>query len=204
MGRIFDEITAQLRDWIEQQPVFFVGTAPNGDDGHINVSPKGARETFAVTGPRSVAYIDLIGSGIETVSHLRENGRIVLMFCAFTGPPKIVRLHGRGRTVLRDDPEFMDLLDHFVLSPEVGAVARTVVVVDVTRIADSCGYVVPRMELVDERDQLFRWAETREAKDGPDWQAEYQREKNAVSIDGLPGIGPVAADQPTPALEPAG
>jgi hypothetical protein len=204
MGRIFDEITDQLRDWIEQQPVFFVGTAPNGDDGHINVSPKGARETLAITGPRSVAYIDLICSGIETVSHLRENGRIVLMFCAFTGPPKIVRLYGRGRVVLRDDPEFTELLAQFETSPEVRAVARAIIVIDVTRIADSCGYVVPRMELVSERDQLFRWAETRAAKDGPAWRAEYQREKNAVSIDGLPGIDPVAADQPAPALEPAG
>jgi hypothetical protein len=196
MGRIFDEITVQLRDWIEQQPVFFVGTAPSGSDGHINVSPKGGRETIAITGPRTVAYIDMIGSGIETVSHLRDNGRIVLMFCAFGGPPKIVRLHGRGRAVMADDLEFSDLLAYFEIGPEVRAVARSIIVVDVTRIADSCGYVVPRMEFVGERDQLFRWAETREAKDGPAWREEYQREKNAVSIDGLPGLDPVMMDQP--------
>ena len=201
MGRTFDAISGALRDWIEQQPLFFVGTAPSGDDGHVNVSPKGACEAFAILGPREVAYVDLIGSGVETIAHLRDNGRIVLMFCAFSGAPKIVRLHGQGRAVLEGDPGFDALVNRFALSPEARGVARAVVVIEVTRIADSCGFGVPRMDFVGERDQLFRWAEAREAKQGPAWRDEYQREKNTVSIDGLAGIDPVMDDQRPASLE---
>ena len=194
MGRTYSEISEQHRAWIERQPVFFVGTAPSGDNGHINISPKGARESFAVLGPHTVAYLDMIGSGVETIAHLRDNGRIVLMFCAFEGPPKIIRLHGQGRVVLEQDPEFAELLHHFASGQDVRSLARAVIVVDVTRMSDSCGYAVPLMDFVGERDQLFRWAETRDAKQGPTWRAEYKREKNALSIDQLPGIDPVVSE----------
>ena len=193
MGRTFNTISGALPDWIERQPVFFVGTAPGGE-GHVNVSPKGRQGTLAILGPRTVAYIDLMGSGIETIAHPHDNGRIVLMFCAFSGPPRIVRRHGQGRAVLEGEPGFGALLDQFPLRPEARGVARAVVVVEVARIADSCGYGVPLMEFVSERDQIFRWAETREAKQGPGWREDYQREKNTVSIDGLPGIDPVATE----------
>jgi hypothetical protein len=113
MSKLYDAIDDKLRDWIGKQPMFFVGTAPLGADGHVNISPKGMAGTFAVLGDRRDAYLDYFGSGAETIAHLRENGRIVLMFCAFTGPPKIVRLHGRGRTVLRDQAEFATLRAEF-------------------------------------------------------------------------------------------
>ena len=190
MGRVYTEISEQLAGWIAGQPMFFVGTAPSGADGHINVSPKGSREAFAILGPRTAAYVDMIGSGVETIAHLRENGRIVVMFCAFAGPPKIVRLHGRGRVILESDGEFPGLLNRFALKPQVESLARAVIVVDISRISDSCGFAVPEMDFVRERDQLFRWAETRDVKQGDSWRAEYKRTKNAASIDGLPGIEP--------------
>lgn len=193
MGRVYTEISDQLGDWISQQPMFFVGTAPTDRHGHINLSPKGSRDAFAILGPRTAAYIDMIGSGVETIAHLRDNGRIVLMFCAFAGPPKIVRLHGQGRVVLDSDGEFPALLTHFTPNQDVRSMARAIVVVDATRISDSCGYTVPEMSFVRERDQLFRYAETRDAKEGGDWRAEYKKAKNGTSIDGLPGITPDAA-----------
>ena len=188
MGRLYDAIDDSLRVWIERQPVFFVATAPSGDGGHINLSPKGAAGTFRVLGSGTVAYVDLFGSGIETVAHLQENGRIVLMFCAFAGPPKIVRLHGRGRVVLPGDEAFSALFEGFVPSDEVRGAVRGVVEVEVERISDSCGFVVPRMEFVGERDQLYRWAEQKRAKNGAGWQEGYAREKNRTSIDGLAGL----------------
>jgi hypothetical protein len=118
MAKVFPEIGDGLRAFIEAQPMFFVGTAPSGDDGHVNVSPKGGRGLFRVTGPHGFSYVDLMGSGIETVAHLRENGRIVVMFCSFEGPPKIVRLHGRGRVVQQADPAFGERLAGFDVSPE--------------------------------------------------------------------------------------
>src|SRR3954462_8147274 len=156
MAKRFDEIDGKLKDFIESQPVFFVGTAPSGDEGHVNLSPKGGANLFRVTGPLGFAYVDLMGSGIETIAHLRENGRIVLMFCAFAGPPKIVRLHGQGRVVPEHDPEFAALLPEFSLNENALALARGIVVVETTRISDSCGFVVPQMDLVAERDQLMR------------------------------------------------
>ena len=113
MGRLYDAIDDTTRQWLAKQPMFFVATAPNDPDGHVNLSPKGAAGAFRVLGPTRVAYVDLVGSGVETAAHLRENGRIVLMFCAFAGPPKIVRLHGQGRVVRQDDPEFAALLPEF-------------------------------------------------------------------------------------------
>lgn len=187
MGRIFDGIDDTLRHWLSRQPMFFVATAPSDVQGHVNVSPKGGDGTFRVLGPNRVAYVDLVGSGVETVAHLRENGRIVLMFCAFSGPPKIVRLHGQGRAVPEDDPEYAALLQGFSLSHENVPLARGIVTVDVSRIADSCGFGVPRMDLVAERDQLVRWSAGQEAKHGDAWKARYMGANNAESIDGLPG-----------------
>ncbi len=191
MAKVFEAIDDTLRAFIERQPVFFVGTAPSGDGGHVNVSPKGGRGLFAVTGPHGFAYVDLMGSGIETISHLRENGRIVVMFCAFDGPPKIVRLHGVGRPVQQNDEGFSELLASFSLTEEQLTAVRSVITVEVTRVADSCGFVVPRMDYVGERDQLYRYAENRVRKLGEDAVREYVSANNAESIDGLTGLDPL-------------
>jgi len=179
MGSVLDGIDESLAAWLTVQPVFFVGTAPLAADGHVNVSPKGLAGSFAVLGEHTVAYLDLTGSGIETIAHLRENGRIVLMFCAFAGRPRIVRLHGLGRPVLPGEDGFEALVARF---PEhVGT--RSVIVVDVTRVSDSCGYGVPTM--VYEADR--RVLELDHAKRGPEGLDRYRRDRNARSIDGLPG-----------------
>jgi Pyridoxamine 5'-phosphate oxidase len=191
VGRVYDTIDSTTERWLTKQPVFFVATAPNDLDGHVNLSPKGAAGAFRVLAPNRVGYVDLVGSGVETVAHLRENSRIVLMFCAFSGPPKIVRLHGQGRIVPEDDPEFAELLSEFPLDDEARALARGIVVVETTRIADSCGFVVPRMDLVAERDQLMRWGEQQQAKNGDHWKERYVAVNNAQSIDGLPGYDPM-------------
>ena len=182
MGAVHEEIDDRLAGFLAAQPVFFVGTAPAGHDGHVNVSPKGLAGSFAVLGPREVAYLDLTGSGAETIAHLRENGRVCLMFCAFSGPPRIIRLHGTGAVVTPGDDDFDDLAGRFTTRPGVRSVIRVVV----ARIADSCGYAVPRMDLVAERTQLERWA----ARKGPDGLAAYRRTRNARSIDGLPALDP--------------
>jgi hypothetical protein len=179
MGRIYDTVDDDLAAWLHAQPVFFVGTAPSGTGGHVNVSPKGY-DTFRVLGPTTVAYLDLTGSGIETVAHLADNGRITLLFCAFSGPPKLVRLQGTGHTVAHGDDGFDELAGRF--PPMEGA--RAVVVAELDRIATSCGYSVPVMELVEERPTLKEWAERR----GPDGMVEYWGQRNRTSIDGLPGL----------------
>ncbi len=179
MAKLFDEIDDSLRAFIEAQPMFFVATAPSGDGGHVNLSPKGGRNLFRVTGPLGFAYVDLMGSGIETIAHLRENGRVVVMFCAFEGPPKIVRLHGVGRPVQQQDEGFPELLASFEVSDEQRPAVRSVVTVEVTRVADSCGFVVPRMDYVGERDQLYRFADNRIRKLGSEAVAEYVSENNA-------------------------
>ena len=143
MGKVIDGIDEALSTFLRAQPVFFVATAPTALDGMVNVSPKGLDGSFAVRGAREVAYLDLTGSAAETIAHLRDNGRICLMFCAFDGPPRIVRLHGRGEAVTLDDPRFPALAASFADIPG----ARSVVRVDVTRISDSCGFAVPRMTL---------------------------------------------------------
>src|SRR5437762_4953537 len=140
MGAVLEEISADLAQWITAQPMFFVATAPNGADGHVNLSPKGLAG-LAILGPRRVAYLDLTGSGVETIAHLRENGRIVIMCCAFTGPPKIVRLHGTGRVIRPGEPGFADLRGQFAKERDHGL--RSIVVVELDRIADSCGFSVP-------------------------------------------------------------
>jgi hypothetical protein len=179
MARAFDAIPDHLVGWLEAQPLFFVATAPAGEDGHVNVSPKGY-DTFRVLGPNEVAYLDLTGSGAETIAHLRENGRLTIMFCSFDQKPNIVRLYGRGRPVLPGEPGFADLHHRF---PDLAG-TRAVVVLDVARVSTSCGYAVPRMDLVGERPMLDDWAERK----GPDGLVDYRSEKNAASIDGLPAL----------------
>jgi predicted pyridoxine 5'-phosphate oxidase superfamily flavin-nucleotide-binding protein len=185
MAKVFDQIGDGMRAFIEAQPVFFVATAPNGPGGHVNVSPKGGRGLFRVTGPLGFAYVDLVGSGVETIAHLRENGRITVMFAAFEGPPKIVRLHGSGRVLDADE----DRLAGFDVSAEQRGSVRSVIEVDVERVSDSCGFVVPRMDYVGERDQLYRWSDNRVRKQGPGAMRDYMADKNAESLDGLPGLG---------------
>ncbi|MCA1845302.1 MAG: pyridoxamine 5'-phosphate oxidase family protein [Actinobacteria bacterium] len=179
MGTVHEEIDGALAGFLMAQHVFFVATAPLAADGHVNLSPKGL-DDFRVLGPRQVAYLDRTGSGVETTAHLRENGRIVFMFCAFDGPPRIVRLHGRGEAVRPGDPRYEALAANF----EARDGARSVVVADVRRVADSCGYGVPKMDFVENRRQLGSWAR----KKGADGVATYQAERNAFSLDGLPGL----------------
>ena len=180
MGALHDSIDEKLRAFIARQPIYFVASAPNDPDGHVNLSPKGHPETFRVIDEHTVAYLDMTGSGAETIAHARENGRVTIMFCAFEGPPNIVRLHGTARPVLPGDPGFDALVDSF--APQPGT--RSVIVVDVTRISDSCGFSIPFMRYDGERETLRRWA-TRKGEDGT---AAYRAERNAESIDGLPAL----------------
>jgi hypothetical protein len=189
MGKIYDGIDEQLRDWIGRQSLFFVGTAPLAGDGRVNVSPKGPIGALRVLDDRTVAYLDVVGSGAETIAHLRENGRIVVMLCAFEGPPRILRLHGRGQVVAPDDQEFAELLERARFEEFTAEEAqRTVIVVDVERIADSCGYRVPLMSYEEKRPHMEAWAEKKLRVGGRRAIEDYKTEKNAVSIDGLPAL----------------
>ncbi|CAM4333309.1 pyridoxamine 5'-phosphate oxidase, FMN-binding family [Mycobacterium basiliense] len=186
MSKEFAHIDESLRDFIGQQAMFFVATAPS-NGGRVNLSPKGYRDTFAVLDDHTVAYIDLFGSGAETISHLRDNGRITIMFCSFTHNSRILRLFGTGRVVRPDDTEFELVRTHF---KTLHAGTRAAIVVDVDRIADACGFAVPYYELVDERPVLDRYHQ--KAADDT-----YVRMigRNQHSIDGLPGLD---ADHPLP------
>ncbi len=178
-----------MRGWIARQPLFFVGTAPRADDGHVNVSPKGPIESLAVVDDRTVAYMDVVGSGAETIAHLRENGRIVVMLCAFEGPPRILRLHGTGEAVMPDDERFSALLERCGFSePAIPESRRAIVVVEVSRIADSCGYGVPLMSYEGEREHARKWAQKKVRVGGVEALADYQRRKNSESLDGLPAV----------------
>jgi hypothetical protein len=189
MARTHDEIDDALRRWIGRQPMFFVGTAPLAGDGHVNVSPKGPGGTFRVLGPRRAAYLDLVGSGAETIAHLRENGRIVVMFCAFEGPPRIVRLHGRADVVLPEDARYPDLLAEAAFEETtVPEARRAIVLVEVARIGSSCGYGVPLMDHVGERPHMDASKRKRLRTGGPDAIARYVQEHNRESIDGLPAV----------------
>lgn len=185
MAKTFPEIDDALQRFLLRQHVFFVATAPAGSEGHINLSPKGL-DGLRVLGPLTVAYLDYPGSGVETIAHLRQNGRITLLFCAFQGPPRIVRLHGQGRVLEPADAEYAALLPRF----HVQAQPRAIISIAVQRIADSCGYGVPRFDYVGERPQLIEWGERK----GPDGVRRYQQQKNAASLDGLPGLRWVAPD----------
>jgi hypothetical protein len=180
MGRVFDEITDEIASFVGAQPLFFVATAPSGSEGHVNCSPKGL-DTFTVLGPNAVAYLDLTGSGAETIAHLRDNGRITIMFCAFDGKPNIVRLYGHGQVIEATQPEAQPFLDLFPTYPG----ARAIITVDVDRVSTSCGYAVPKLRLDAERPTLLEWA-TRKGEDG---LRTYRAEQNARSVDGLPALG---------------
>jgi predicted pyridoxine 5'-phosphate oxidase superfamily flavin-nucleotide-binding protein len=169
MGKIYEAIEPKLAEWIGRQRLFFVATAPTAG-GHVNVSPKGPIGTLRIVDERTVEYDDHVGSGAETVAHLRANARICVMLCAFEGPPRIVRLHGRGTVLPATDPGVDG--------------TRAVIRVDVDRISDSCGYGVPLMEFVGERPQREKWLESK----GAEGVRDYVRERNAKSIDGLPAF----------------
>jgi hypothetical protein len=233
MGAVYQELDERLIGFITSQPMFFVATAPcldsSGAGGHVNVSPKGYGDTFAVIDPLTVAYLDLTGSGSETIAHLRQNGRITIMFCSFDRSPKIVRIYGAGRVILPDEPSWSQYLGYFPPagqacassesgSPSAAGISRTsdpsdtadtadvgrvragrgigtgmncsarraIIVVTADRISDSCGYSVPVMDLVHERDVLARWAERKSPGD----LAAYRVKNNSRSIDGLPALTP--------------
>ncbi|GAA2671203.1 MULTISPECIES: pyridoxamine 5'-phosphate oxidase family protein [Actinoplanes] len=182
--KVHEGINGRLRDFIAAQQMFFVATAPSGDGGRVNVSPKGMTGTFAILGEHRVAYLDFHGSGAETIAHLRENGRITLMFCAFQGPPNIVRLHGAGRAIPVTDPEYAAMLPLFGAAEDTHG-GRSIIDVAVDRVSDSCGYSVPLMAYEGDRDLLIRAHERRD----DEALAEYRRVKNGASIDGLPIFG---------------
>lgn len=180
--KVLDEISDRLAEWLVAQPMFFVATAPLAEDGHVNVSPKGMDGTLAVLGPLQVGYLDYVGSGLETIAHLRENGRITIMFSAFDGQPKIVRLYGRGRYVRAGEAEFEELRGRFSKVRTVGQ--RSIVLIDLDRVQESCGYSVPMMELVEQRDILDHYQE----KKGAEAYLDNRQQESAVSIDGLPAL----------------
>ena len=179
MGKVFEGIDTNLAEWLESQPLWFVSTAPLAADGHVNVSPRG-HDSFSVLGPNHVAWVDYTGSGVETIAHLRENGRICVMFTAFDGRPRIVRLHGHGTVALPGEALFDEVVARHPENPST----RAVISVEVARISDSCGWGVPVMDVREERDLIRLSAQ----KKGPEGLAEYRRQKNAASIDGLPGL----------------
>lgn len=179
MSKDYTEIDDGIQAWMARQHVFFVATAPLAGDGLVNCSPKGL-DCLRVLGPTTLGYVDTGGSGIETVAHLRENGRIVLMMCAFDGPPKIFRFYGSGRAVEPGHSDFDDLLARFPTMPA----ARNIVVIDVERIRDSCGYGVPQFDFRRHRDSLPNYFSKRSEEE----RVAYRRERNSVSLDGLPGL----------------
>ncbi len=190
MAKVFDEIDEHLRRWIARQSMFFVATAPLDPDGHVNVSPKGPIGSLAVLGRRRVAYLDVHGSGAETIAHLRENGRICVMLCAFEGPPRILRLHGRGEAVLNDDPRFAELhaaADFADASlPEA---RRAIVDVEVTRIGDSCGFGVPLLGFEGRREHhALSTAKRLRTAGGREGYEHFQRSRGGASLDGLPAL----------------
>ena len=189
MSREYEGIDQHWRDWIARQPVFFVATAPLTEDGHVNVSPKGPGGSLKVLDERTIAYLDVVGSGAETIAHLRENGRIVVMWCAFEGPPKILRVHGEGEVIMPADPRFDELVARWEfdqLGPPESR--RAIVLVYAKRIADSCGYGVPLMSYDGERPHQDASAQKRLRTGGAEAMLDYQRQKNAESLDGLPAI----------------
>lgn len=179
MGKLFPHINPEIKDWLYAQKMFFVATAPLSSAGHINCSPKGL-DSFRVLDPNTVAYQDLTGSGAETIAHINENGRIVLMFCAFEGPPKIYRLYGKAEVVLQSDKRYLNIHSQF---PE-NAGTRAYIVIHLSRITDSCGWGVPLYEFVKNRDSIEKWNQSK----GTAGIIEYRREKNRLSIDNLPAL----------------
>jgi hypothetical protein len=181
MADRFSSLRPDLAQWWREQPMFFVATAPSGDGGHVNLSPKG-HDTLRVLSADRVAYLDLTGSGVETIAHLRDNGRITLMACAFSGNPRISRIYGRGTVHPLGSSGFDALASEF---PDLPG-RRSIIEVEVRRVMTSCGYAVPLMDLVEDRERLLDWAKSK----GDDGLAEHWKTKNAVSVDGLPGLAP--------------
>ncbi len=177
MAEQYDQITPPLQSFIKAQPLFFVATAPLSEDGHINLSPKGY-DTFCILSPKQVAYLDLTGSGNETSAHLAENGRITFMFCAFHGAPQILRLYGKGETVLPGTEQWDELVAHFPSYPGI----RQIMIASIDLVQTSCGYAVPLMELQKDRETLARWATSQ----GEEGLVAYRGVKNSKSLDGLP------------------
>jgi predicted pyridoxine 5'-phosphate oxidase superfamily flavin-nucleotide-binding protein len=189
MGRTYAAIDDRLASFLVCQPLFFVASAPLSGDGMVNCSPKSNDGELVVIDPHRVGYLDRTGSGVETIAHLRENGRIVLMFCAFQGPPRIVRIHGRGTVLERDDEGYEELAVRFASDRLEGV--RAVIVVSADRIADSCGYGVPLMDLKGHRRQLVEWTDRK----GDDGIREYWQTANSHSLDGLPALNNLTADR---------
>ena len=187
MAKVFEEIGEPIRRWCMRQSMFFVATAPLQPDGHVNVSPKGPIGSLQIRGPHSVAYLDISGSGAETIAHLRENGRIVIMLCAFDGPPRIVRFHGTGTVTRWDEPGFAEAAAGLA-SPSLEAANRAVISVDVTRVSDACGYGVPLMDLKGFRNHHPLSTGKRLRTMGEDGYADHKATKNARSLDGLPAV----------------
>jgi hypothetical protein len=188
MGRVYERIDDRLQAWIRRQALFFVGTAPL-QGGHVNVSPKGPIGSLRVLDDHTIAYLDIVGSGSETIAHLRENGRIVVMLCAFEGPPRILRLHGHGEAARAGEPRFDQLIKAAGFEdPAIEEARRAVIVVHVERIADSCGYGVPLMSYEGERPHAEAWASKKVRVGGPAAIRAYEEENNRVSIDGLPAL----------------
>ncbi|MDB9341875.1 MULTISPECIES: pyridoxamine 5'-phosphate oxidase family protein [Cyanophyceae] len=177
MAKVFDCITEELENFIANQHIFFVGSAPLSATGHVNLSPKGL-ESFRILSAHQVAYLDLTGSGNETSAHLQENGRITFMFCAFEEPPRILRLYGQGYTILPSSPDWNNL---YSLFPQIPG-TRQIIVADIERVQSSCGFAVPLYEYQGQRETLVNWA----SKKGEPGIQEYQQQKNIISIDGLP------------------
>ncbi len=179
MGKVYDEIDERLAEWVGQQKMFFVATAPLSGDGLVNCSPKGL-DSFAILDAHTVAYLDLTGSGAETLAHVKENGRITVMFCAFDGAPNILRFYGKGEAIEPSHPEFTSLCSRFPDYPGV----RSIIRINVQRIADSCGFGVPLYEFKAEREAMIKYANQK----GPEGLAQYRLEKNSYSLDGLPAV----------------
>ncbi|GII64138.1 pyridoxamine 5'-phosphate oxidase [Sphaerisporangium krabiense] len=188
MGKVHERLNDRLREFMARQPVFFVATAPE-HGGHVNVSPKGYADTFAVLDDTTVAYLDLDGSGVETIAHVRDNGRVTLMFAAFSDPPNILRLYGRGRVVTPGDADFAELLTLFGPHPGV----RSIIVVECDRISDSCGFSVPFMTFDKDRTLLDEWAERKDVQQ----KRAYRARNNRESVDGLPALSAEETDPVT-------
>jgi len=177
-----DALTERHIQFIGRQKMFFVATAPLSPDGHVNLSPKGY-DSLAVLGPNRIAYIDLGGSGAETHAHLRENGRICVMFCAFEGKPLILRVYGEGRAHQFGTPGFEALRENF---PAIDVPVRGILEIDVHRVQDSCGWAVPLFDYVGDRDRLKVHNASRTQEDF----IARRIETNSQSIDGLPALEP--------------
>lgn len=201
MGKTYERIDGRLRTFIEEQHIFFAATAPLDAEGTVNLSPKGVSGSFAVLDERTVAYLDFAGSTAEAIAHLRENGRVTLMWCAFQGPPNIVRVHGRGEPVFRDDPRFGELLGHFPAVDPTAHGLRAIIVVTAEMIRDSCGFGVPFMSYDEDRSLH---ADRFRRDDDASLSAYFEKKEHiATSIDGLPGLPLPLPPLPVP-VPPAG